>query len=153
MKCDGCKEIIYSKELARNDRICPKCGFHFRISVPERIDLLLDEGSPSELFERIAPGDPLKFKDTKAYRDRLKRYQDQTGVLDAVVVVQGTIDEEPVILAVMDYRFMGGSMGSRRRREDHPCAAERAAVKTKRPARSSYQLLRRCADAGGSACP
>lgn len=112
VKCDGCKEIIYSKELVRNQRICPKCGFHFRISVPERIELLLDDPSPSELFASIAPADPLKFKDTKAYRDRLKRYQDQTGVRDAVAVVNGEIDGEAVVLAVMDYRFMGGSMGS-----------------------------------------
>jgi acetyl-CoA carboxylase carboxyl transferase subunit beta len=112
VKCEGCKEIIYSKELLRNQRICPKCGFHFRISVPDRIELLLDEDSPVELFSKISPLDPLKFKDSKAYKDRLKRYQDQTGVRDAVTVVEGRIDGEEVILAVMDYRFMGGSMGS-----------------------------------------
>jgi acetyl-CoA carboxylase carboxyl transferase subunit beta len=112
VKCEGCKEIIYSKELLRNQRICPKCGFHFRISVPDRIELLLDEDSPVELFSKISPLDPLKFKDSKAYKDRLKSYQDQTGVRDAVTVVEGRIDGEAVILAVMDYRFMGGSMGS-----------------------------------------
>ena len=112
VKCEGCKEIIYSKELLRNQRICPKCGFHFRISVPDRIELLLDEDSPVELFSKVSPLDPLKFKDTKTYKDRLKRYQDQIGVRDAVTVVEGRIDGEPVILAVMDYRFMGGSMGS-----------------------------------------
>jgi acetyl-CoA carboxylase carboxyl transferase subunit beta len=112
VKCDGCKEIIYSKELVRNQRICPKCGFHFKISVPDRIELLLDEDNPKELFSGISPSDPLKFKDSKAYKDRLEIYQDQTGVRDAVTVVEGHIDGEPVVLAVMDYRFMGGSMGS-----------------------------------------
>ncbi|MEJ2085238.1 MAG: acetyl-CoA carboxylase, carboxyltransferase subunit beta [Acidobacteriota bacterium] len=112
VKCEGCKEIIYSKELMRNLRICPKCGYHFRISAADRIDLLLDEKPRKELFNKISPADPLKFKDTKAYKDRLKSYQSQTGVRDAVQVVEGEIEGQPVILAVMDYRFMGGSMGS-----------------------------------------
>jgi len=112
VKCEGCKEIIYSKELMRNLRICPKCGHHFKISAAERIDLLLDEKPRRELFNKISPADPLKFKDTKAYKDRLQSYQAQTGVKDAVQVVAGEIDGQPVVLAVMDYRFMGGSMGS-----------------------------------------
>lgn len=112
VKCEGCKEIIYSKELMRNLRICPKCGHHFKISAADRIDLLLDEKPRRELFNKISPADPLKFKDTKAYKDRLKSYQAQTGVKDAVQVVAGEIEGQPVVLAVMDYRFMGGSMGS-----------------------------------------
>lgn len=112
VKCEGCREIIYSKELERNLRICPKCGYHFRISAAERIRLLLDEENPSELFAAVSPADPLKFRDTKAYKERLKQYQSSTGAREAVVVVEGRIEQLPVILAVMEYRFMGGSMGS-----------------------------------------
>lgn len=112
VKCDGCREIIYSKELEKNAKICPKCGFHFRISVDERIALLLDDRRPKELFAALSPADPLKFRDSKPYRARLRQYQQQTGAREAVRVVEGNIDGIPVVLAVMDYRFMGGSMGS-----------------------------------------
>lgn len=112
VKCDGCREIVYSKELERNDRICPKCGYHFRIGAPERIALLLDDENPEELFSGIRPNDPLGFKDTKAYAERLAHYRSRLGVSDAVRIVTGTIAGMPVVLAVMEYRFMGGSMGS-----------------------------------------
>jgi acetyl-CoA carboxylase carboxyl transferase subunit beta len=112
VKCDGCKEIVYSKELERNFRICPKCDHHFRIDARSRIRLLLDESAPHDLFRNVAPADPLQFKDTKKYRDRLKLYQDAVGEKDAVLVVEGHLEEMPVVLAVMEYRFMGGSMGS-----------------------------------------
>jgi len=111
VKCQGCKEIIYSKELLRNLKICPKCGYHFRIDAGERIELLLDDGF-SELFDGLSPTDPLSFKDTKSYKDRLKGYQRRLGVNDAVFVLDGAIEGQPVIMAVMDYGFMGGSMGS-----------------------------------------
>jgi acetyl-CoA carboxylase carboxyl transferase subunit beta len=111
IKCPSCKEIIYSKELERNGRICPKCGCHFRIDAQERIDLLLDEGH-DELFAEVSPSDPLGFKDTKAYKDRLKQYQRSVGTQDALIVKAGSIEGRPVILAVMNYDFMGGSMGS-----------------------------------------
>ncbi len=112
VRCDGCREIIFAKELEKNRRICPKCGHHFRLDADERIALLLDEGATQELFAAIRPADPLGFADTKRYADRLRAYQKALGVADAVRVVEGTIEELPVILAVMDYRFMGGSMGS-----------------------------------------
>ncbi|RMH22621.1 MAG: acetyl-CoA carboxylase carboxyltransferase subunit beta [Acidobacteria bacterium] len=112
VRCDGCKEIIYSKELKRNLNICPKCGHHFRIGPEERIQLLLDDGEPTVLFDGLRPTDPLGFKDTQAYKDRLKAYQKRSGTYDAIRVLAGTIDGLEVILAVMDYRFMGGSMGS-----------------------------------------
>ncbi len=112
VKCDGCREIIYSKELQRNLRICPKCGHHFRIDARRRIELLLDEGSYEERFAGVRPTDPLRFKDTKAYKDRLKQYQDKLGDKDAVVVVTGALDGIEVVLAAMEYGFMGGSMGS-----------------------------------------
>jgi len=112
VKCDGCREIIYSKELLKNLKICPKCGYHFRISAPERIELLLDEDDPPELFAGVSPTDPLKFRDSKPYKTRLKHYQELTGTREAVRVVEGQIESSPVIMAVMEYRFMGGSMGS-----------------------------------------
>ncbi|NJL28870.1 MAG: acetyl-CoA carboxylase carboxyltransferase subunit beta [Thermoanaerobaculia bacterium] len=112
VKCDGCGEVVYSKELARNSSICPKCGFHFRIELDERLRLLLDEGESEELFAHVSPADPLSFRDTKPYKDRLKIYQRQLGVNDAVVVLTGKIHGQPVILAAMNYAFMGGSMGS-----------------------------------------
>ncbi len=111
-KCDGCKEIIYAKELERNLRICPKCGHHFRIDARARIQLLLDEPQPPELFRAVKPTDPLSFKDSKPYRDRLRVYQQGVGEPDALIVVEGHVEEMPVVLAVMEYRFMGGSMGS-----------------------------------------
>jgi len=112
VKCEGCREIIYSKELERNLKICPKCGYHFRIDVDERIALLLDETEPRELMADIRPDDPLKFKDSKTYSQRLKSYQGKLHRNDAVVVVDGHLNDVPLIMAVMDYRFMGGSMGS-----------------------------------------
>lgn len=112
VKCDGCREVIYSKELEQNLRVCPKCGHHFRLGPDDRIALLLDEDEPQELFAAISPLDPLHFKDTKRYKDRLKSYQQAVGEKDAVIVVEGDLDGRPVVLAVMDYRFMGGSMGS-----------------------------------------
>lgn len=112
VKCEGCKEVIYSKELEKNLRICPKCGHHFRIDAGERLRLLLDEPEPTDLFSGVRPADPLDFKDSKRYKDRLKKYQKALDVRDAVQVVEGHLDSVPVVMAVMDYRFMGGSMGS-----------------------------------------
>ena len=112
VKCDGCREIIYSKELIKNLQICPKCDHHFRISAPERIELLLDDPGTKELFVEVLPADPLKFRDTKPYKSRLKQYRESAGTTEAVRVVAGAIEGSPVILAVMDYQFMGGSMGS-----------------------------------------
>jgi acetyl-CoA carboxylase carboxyl transferase subunit beta len=110
-KCEQCKEVVYSKELERGFRICPKCGFHFRITALQRIDFLLDSGW-EELYSEVEPSDPLAFKDTKPYKDRLKQYQKRTGENDALFVIAGSIEGMPVIAAVMNYAFMGGSMGS-----------------------------------------
>ncbi len=112
VKCEGCKEVIYSRDLDRNLRVCPKCGYHMRIDSRTRIALLLDEPEPRELFTNVSPTDPLGFRDSKRYRDRLTTYQQAVGERDAVVVVQGHLDVIPVVLASMEYRFMGGSMGS-----------------------------------------
>ncbi len=112
VKCDGCKEVIYSRDLDKNLRVCPRCEYHMRIDARTRIGLLLDDPEPRELFTGVSPSDPLNFRDTKRYRDRLKTYQQAVGERDAVLVVQGRIEEIPVVLAAMEYRFMGGSMGS-----------------------------------------
>jgi acetyl-CoA carboxylase carboxyl transferase subunit beta len=130
-RCDGCREIIYTKELENSLRICPKCGFHFRIDVATRLRLLLDEESPRELFRGVRSADPLGFVDTKSYAERLRAYQQALDAEDALVVVEGTIESVPVVLAAMDYRFMGGSMGSVVG-EKLARAAEHA-VETKRP--------------------
>ena len=112
VRCGGCREIIYSKELDRNLQICPKCGHHFRIGGRARIGLLLDEETPTELFRGLLPADPLNFRDRKRYRDRVKDYTKASGEEEAVIVVEGHIDGVPAIVAVMEYAFMGGSMGS-----------------------------------------
>lgn len=112
VKCNHCREIIYRKELERNLRVCPKCDYHFPITVEERIGLVLDEGSFQEWDAELSPTDPLGFRDTQKYRDRLKTAQDQTGRRDAMVSGAGTIDGRSVALCVFHYGFMGGSMGS-----------------------------------------
>lgn len=114
VKCEGCREVVYSKELSRNLRICPKCHHHFRIKPEERIRLLLDgvTGPGEDLFPGVSPVDVLGFADSKPYKDRLKTYQRRLGVQDALFVIEGEIEGIPVILAVMNYLFMGGSMGA-----------------------------------------
>ncbi|HET9768027.1 MAG TPA: acetyl-CoA carboxylase, carboxyltransferase subunit beta [Thermoanaerobaculia bacterium] len=111
-KCEGCKEAIFGRELEKNLQVCPKCGYHFRVDSATRIRLLLDEEEPRELMTSLRPTDPLSFVDSKRYKDRLKVYQQQVGTRDAVVVVEGHLEGQEVVLAAMEYRFMGGSMGS-----------------------------------------
>jgi acetyl-CoA carboxylase carboxyl transferase subunit beta len=111
IKCEGCREVIYSREIERNLKVCPRCRYHFRIDARERTQLLLD-GDGVERFAAVGPKDPLHFKDSKRYRDRLRSYQAALEVKDAVLVVEGQLSSIPVVLAVMEYRFMGGSMGS-----------------------------------------
>jgi acetyl-CoA carboxylase carboxyl transferase subunit beta len=112
VKCDGCREILYSKELARNFKICPKCGYHFRLSAPERLRMLLDDERYEELFTDLRSADPLRFRDSKRYRDRLKQSEESSGTSEAVVVGSGTMGKIPVIAVAMEFFFMGGSMGS-----------------------------------------
>lgn len=112
VKCEGCKEIIYRKEVDSNDRICPKCNYHFPISVDERISLTCDPGSFAEWGQGLKSGDPLNFKDSIRYRERTKRAQKKTGRNDAMVVGDAMILGWPVVLGVMDFTFQGGSMGS-----------------------------------------
>jgi acetyl-CoA carboxylase carboxyl transferase subunit beta len=112
VKCEACKEMVYKKEVLRNVNVCPKCNYHFRISARERIETLLDDGQYEEFDADIGPRDALEFRDTKPYATRLVEYQERTGMLDAFVSCTGTIGGHPVIVGVMEYGFMGGSMGS-----------------------------------------
>ncbi|HUK57061.1 MAG TPA: acetyl-CoA carboxylase, carboxyltransferase subunit beta [Nitrospiria bacterium] len=112
LKCDSCKEVVYRKEIEKNARVCPKCNYHFPISIGERITLMLDEGSFKEWDAGLSPMDPLNFKDSVRYRDRLKTAQDKTHQREAMVIGEGTINHLPVVLGVFNFSFMGGSMGS-----------------------------------------
>jgi acetyl-CoA carboxylase carboxyl transferase subunit beta len=111
-KCKNCNEIIYSKEIERNHNVCPKCDYHFRISAHERIDLVLDTGSFVEMDAGMHSVDFLDFKDSKKYKERIRTTIKKTGMNDAIVCGEGTIDGLPVVVAVFDFGFMGGSMGS-----------------------------------------
>jgi acetyl-CoA carboxylase carboxyl transferase subunit beta len=112
VKCENCRQILYNKELARNFKICPKCGHHFRLSAPERLRMLFDGEEYVELESGLRSADPLKFRDSKRYRDRLREYEENVGTSDSMVVASGTIGGIPVIAAAMEFFFMGGSMGS-----------------------------------------
>jgi acetyl-CoA carboxylase carboxyl transferase subunit beta len=112
VKCDSCREILYNKELARNFKICTKCGYHFRLSAPERLRMLFDDEKYVELESDLKSVDPLRFRDSKRYRDRLKQAEENVGGSEAVVVASGTMGGRPVIIAAMEFFFMGGSMGS-----------------------------------------
>jgi len=111
-QCPRCDAMLYRKSLADNHDVCPTCGHHLRISARRRIELFLDEEEQQELLADIAPVDLLKFKDLKRYRDRLGAAQKQTGEKDALVVVKGRLLGEPVLVAVFEFGFIGGSMGA-----------------------------------------
>lgn len=112
VKCEKCKEIIYKKEVDKNLRVCPKCDYHFRIDSAMRLAIVTDPDSFVEMDSSVSSADPLGFKDTRAYADRIKESQDKTGLKDAVISGRSKIGGIEVILAVMDFSFMGGSMGS-----------------------------------------
>jgi acetyl-CoA carboxylase carboxyl transferase subunit beta len=111
VKCPGCTQIIYNKDLDKNQQVCPKCGHHFRISAAERLRALFDDGAWAEHFQNLTSNDPLKFTDTKPYRNRLKDTIGKTGMKDAVIVATGRLDGLDVVVAAMEYAFIGGSMG------------------------------------------
>ncbi|HAK89538.1 MAG TPA: acetyl-CoA carboxylase carboxyl transferase subunit beta [Nitrospiraceae bacterium] len=125
IKCDNCKEIIYKKEIEKNLQVCPKCNYHFRISAAERINFIADEGSFVETDAELSTTDPLNFEDTMPYMERLKENKKRTGISEAAIYGDATINERLVALAIMDFSFMGGSMGSAVG-EKITCAAERA---------------------------
>jgi acetyl-CoA carboxylase carboxyl transferase subunit beta len=112
VKCEGCREIIYKKEIDKNLKVCPKCNYHFRINAGERIKLLADDGSFVELDTHLTSADPLSFKDSTSYPDRIKNNQLKSGLNEAVVSGRAKIKGTDVMLVIMDFAFMGGSMGS-----------------------------------------
>ncbi|MBI4455368.1 MAG: acetyl-CoA carboxylase carboxyltransferase subunit beta [Acidobacteria bacterium] len=112
LKCEGCKAIVWKKDLETNLQVCPKCGHHYRISARQRLQWLLDNGCYEELDADMRSSDPLHFVDTKSYRDRLAVTEQQTGEKEAVIHVRGRLGEMPIVVAAMEYSFIGGSMGS-----------------------------------------
>jgi acetyl-CoA carboxylase carboxyl transferase subunit beta len=112
IKCDSCKEIVYRAEVDRAGRVCPKCRYPFRISARERIVSIVDEGSFEEREAGLRSKDPLGFKDTKRYTDRVKAARSKTGLEEAVLTGIARIGGHPVVLAVFEFGFLGGSMAS-----------------------------------------
>jgi len=112
IKCSACKSTLYRKEVAQNLDVCPSCSYHFRITALQRFELLLDNGRYKLMLSRMRSADPLKFTDSKPYQDRIKAYTKLLGDGDALLVARGELDGRAVVVAAMEYRFMGGSMGS-----------------------------------------
>jgi acetyl-CoA carboxylase carboxyl transferase subunit beta len=112
VKCPSCSAQLYRAELKRNLSVCPKCGHHLRINARERLESFLDVDSAREIGADLEPRDPLKFKDTRRYKDRLMDYQKRTGERDALIVMTGSLKSIPLVAAAFEFRFMGGSMGS-----------------------------------------
>lgn len=112
MKCSACDAVLYRAELERNLHVCPKCGHHMRIGARDRLEAFLDPEGQVELADNIEPEDPLKFRDTKKYRDRLQQAQKTTQEKDALIVMAGTVLGEPVVACAFEFSFLGGSMGS-----------------------------------------
>jgi acetyl-CoA carboxylase carboxyl transferase subunit beta len=111
-KCGGCGAQLYRAELERNLMVCPKCEYHMRLSARQRLDIFLDPGTEREIAERLAPKDPLKFRDSKKYRDRITQAQKSTGERDALIAMTGMLKGLPVVVCAFEFGFMGGSMGS-----------------------------------------
>ena len=111
-KCPSCQAVLYRTDLEQNMEVCPKCSFHNRISARARIDTILDKEKRKEIGAQIQPLDSLKFNDTQSYADRIKSSQKDLNEKDAMVVMQGSIEGKPVVIAAFEFKFMGGSMGS-----------------------------------------
>ncbi len=112
MKCPVCDSVLYRPEVERHLQVCPKCSHHMRIGGRNRLLRFLDQGSASEIATLVSPEDPLRFRDTKKYRDRLVSSQKDTGEKDALVVMTGTLKGQEIVAAAFEFAFMGGSMGS-----------------------------------------
>jgi acetyl-CoA carboxylase carboxyl transferase subunit beta len=112
IRCDGCGAILYRSELERNLDVCPKCSHHMRVGARQRLKMFLDENSTREIGAELEPNDVLKFRDSKKYKDRLSQAQKTTGEKDALVAMQGTLLDIPVVATAFEFRFMGGSMGA-----------------------------------------
>jgi acetyl-CoA carboxylase carboxyl transferase subunit beta len=112
IKCSACKSTLYHKEVAENLDVCPSCDYHFRITARQRFEHLFDNGRYKLLFPRVRSADPLDFADSKPYRERVKAYTKILGDGDALQVARGELEGTALIVGAMEYRFMGGSMGS-----------------------------------------
>jgi acetyl-coA carboxylase, carboxyl transferase, beta subunit len=111
-KCPSCAATVYTTDLVQNDKVCPKCSYHNPLGARERINLLLDDEGREEIGAAVKPTDILKFKDSKKYPDRLTAAKKATGEDDALVVMKGRLNGQPVVVAAFEFRFIGGSMGS-----------------------------------------
>ena len=111
-KCRQCEAVLYQPEAIKNGHVCPKCGHHERLTGRDRIDYFLDEGGWEEIAPNVQPEDPLKFKDSKKYRDRIAATQKSTGEKDALVAAKGQLKGRDVIVTAFNFNYMGGSMGS-----------------------------------------
>jgi acetyl-CoA carboxylase carboxyl transferase subunit beta len=112
IKCPACETVLYKTDLEQNLNVCPKCGHHHRIGARTRLDAFLDAEGRYEIAQEVVPVDPLKFKDSKRYPERLKEAMEATGETDALVVMGGAVHTMPVVVAAFEFDFMGGSMGS-----------------------------------------
>jgi acetyl-CoA carboxylase carboxyl transferase subunit beta len=111
-KCDGCRDLIWKKDLDANEKVCPKCGYHFRINSSERLEMLFDEKAYQTLDSKLISTDPLEFVDRAPYAARLLAARKATGLNDALVNARGTLSGRPIQVSAMEYGFIGGSMGS-----------------------------------------
>lgn len=112
VKCKSCDKLIFKKKLQENNHVCPNCEAYFFLTAKERIKNLTDEGTFEDRTKRIESDDPLDFNDTQGYEERIEESQAETGMFDAIIVGTGEINDKPLVLAAMDFRFIGGSMGS-----------------------------------------
>ena len=112
IKCPACDSVLYRAELERNLYVCPKCSHHMRIGARERLESFLDPGETQEIGAQVSPEDPLKFRDTKRYKERLTQAQKTTGERDALVVLAGKLHGLPLVACAFEFQFLGGSMGS-----------------------------------------
>jgi len=111
-KCTSCEQVLYHADLERNLEVCPKCDHHMRMKARRRLETFLDTESPVELAAEMEPKDKLKFRDSKKYKDRISAAQKNSGEKDALVVMKGTLLEQPIVACAFEFSFMGGSMGS-----------------------------------------
>lgn len=140
IKCENCGEIIFRKELQKNYSVCQKCRFHFRISSREYIEMLIDPGTFREFNADLVSADPLKFRDTQRYPDRIQKAMKETGINDAIRTGVGHMDGRKIVFCVMDFDFFGGSVGS--------VVGEKIAQATLRAKEGRYPLVIVCASGG-----
>jgi acetyl-CoA carboxylase carboxyl transferase subunit beta len=112
IKCPSCETVLYKNDLEQNQNVCPTCGHHHRMSARARLNAFLDAEGRYEVGQEVVPVDPLKFKDSRKYSERLKDALEQTGETDALIVMGGALMSIPVVVACFEFEFMGGSMGS-----------------------------------------